>query len=193
MLVDICTAEGGLPVGAPTSPTLLNRVLWRSDEVLAQAAEQRGLRYTRYADDLTFSGSDTAVQMLGVARRTLAQIGLALDPKKTNIFRRGRRQMVTGLVVNQQVSVPRHIRRRLRAAVHRVEQGGVAQWDGAEQSAAALRGRVAFVKMVHAQEGRALLRRLLQAGAGAGAEAGLEGAQAAEQNPLTEDGDETQT
>ena len=190
MLVDICTAEGGLPVGAPTSPTLLNRVLWRSDEVLAQAAEQRGLRYTRYADDLTFSGSDTAVQMLGVARRTLAQIGLALDPKKTNIFRRGRRQMVTGLVVNQQVSVPRHIRRRLRAAVHRVEQGGVAQWDGAEQSAAALRGRVAFVKMVHAQEGRALLQRLLHAGAVA--EAGLEGGQPAEQNLLTEDGDETQ-
>jgi hypothetical protein len=93
---------------------------------------------------------------------------------------------------NQQVSVPRHIRRRLRAAVHRVEQGGVAQWDGAEQSAAALCGRVAFVKMVHAQEGRALLRRLLQAGAGAWAESGLEGAQAAEQNPLTEDGDETQ-
>ena len=190
MLVDICTAEGGLPVGAPTSPTLLNRVLWRSDEVLAQAAEQRGLRYTRYADDLTFSGSDTAVQMLGVARRTLAQIGLALDPKKTNIFRRGRRQMVTGLVVNQQVSVPRHIRRRLRAAVHRVEQGGVAQWDGAEQSAAALRGRVAFVKMVHAQEGRALLQRLLHAGAVA--EAGLEDGLPAEQKPLTEDGDETQ-
>jgi hypothetical protein len=190
MLVDICTAEGDLPVGAPTSPTLLNRVLWRSDEMLAQAAEQRGLRYTRYADDLSFSGGDVAVQMLGVARRTLAQIGLALDPKKTNIFRRGRRQMVTGLVVNQQVSVPRHIRRRLRAAVHRVEQGGEAHWDGAEQSAAAIRGRVAFVKMVHPQEGRSLLRRLLQAGAGA--EAGLEGAQAAEQHPLTEDGDETQ-
>ena len=98
--------------------------------------------------------------------------------------------MVTGLVVNQQVSVPRHIRRRLRAAVHRVEQGGVAQWDGAEQSAAALRGRVAFVKMVHAQEGRALLQRLLHAGAVA--EAGLEGGQPAEQNLLTEDGDETQ-
>ncbi len=187
MLVDICTAEGGLPVGAPTSPTLLNRVLWRSDEMLAQAAEQRGLRYTRYADDLSFSGGDSAVQMLGVARRTLAQIGLALDPKKTNIFRRGRRQMVTGLVVNQQVSVPRHIRRRLRAAVHRVEQGGVSQWDGAEQSAAALRGRVAFVKMVHAQEGRSLLRRLRHAGA----EAGLKDGQSIEQNPLTEDGDET--
>ena len=76
--------------------------------------------------------------------------------------------------------------------MHRVEQGGVAQWDGAEQSAAALRGRVAFVKMVHAQEGRALLQRLLQAGAGAGAEAGLEDGLPAEQKPLTEDGDETQ-
>jgi hypothetical protein len=98
--------------------------------------------------------------MLGIARRTLSQIGLALDPKKTNVFRRGRRQVVTGLVVNDQVSVPRAIRRRLRAAVHRASSGLEPHWDGALDSNEALAGRVAFVRMVHPREGQALQKKL---------------------------------
>ena len=160
LLCDLCTAEGGLPVGAPTSPALLNRVLLKTDEILSAAASARGVRYTRYADDLTFSGGDAAVEMLGIARRTLAQIGLELDPGKTNIFRRGRRQVVTGLVVNDQVSVPRRIRRRLRAAVHRAEQGQAPLWHDEEQGLDALQGRLAFVRMVHPEEGTALMKRL---------------------------------
>ena len=160
LLCDLCTAEGGLPIGAPTSPALLNRVLLKTDEILSAAAQARGVRYTRYADDLSFSGENGAVQMLGIARHTLAQIGLELDPRKTNIFRRGRRQVVTGLVVNDQVSVPRRIRRRLRAAVHRVEQGQAPHWHGQDQGLDALQGRLAFLKMVNAQEGSALVGRL---------------------------------
>jgi retron-type reverse transcriptase len=160
LLCDLCTAEGGLPIGAPTSPALLNRVLLKTDEILSAAASARGVRYTRYADDLSLSGGDAAVEMLGIARRTLAQIGLELDPRKTNIFRRGRRQVVTGLVVNDQVSVPRRIRRRLRAAVHRAEQGQVPLWHDEEQGLDALQGRLAFVRMVHPEEGAALMQRL---------------------------------
>jgi retron-type reverse transcriptase len=160
LLCDLCTAEGGLPIGAPTSPALLNRVLLKTDEILSAAAQSRGVRYTRYADDLSFSGENGAVQMLGIARRTLAQIGLELDPRKTNVFRRGRRQVVTGLVVNDQVSVPRRIRRRLRAAVHRVEQGQAPHWHGQDQGLDALQGRLAFLKMVNAREGSALIGRL---------------------------------
>ena len=162
-LTDLCTAEGGLPIGAPTSPALLNLVLWRSDAVLTEEAQRRGCQYTRYADDLTFSGDHGAVEMLGVCKRTLGQIGLELDPRKTNIFRRGRRQMTTGLVVNERVSVPRRIRRRLRAAVHRVEQGAVPHWHDVDQSRSALMGRLAFVQMVHPETGKALRERLLAA------------------------------
>jgi len=109
---------------------------------------------------LSLSGGDAAVEMLGIARRTLAQIGLELDPGKTNIFRRGRRQVVTGLVVNDQVSVPRRIRRRMRAAVHRAEQGQAPLWHDEEQGLDALQGRLAFVRMVHPEEGTALMKRL---------------------------------
>ncbi|MEN9417934.1 MAG: hypothetical protein RI988_1554 [Pseudomonadota bacterium] len=159
-IIDLCTAEGGLPIGAPTSPALLNRVLQRTDEILLEQAQQRGCRYSRYADDLTFSGEHGAVEMLGIAKSVLARIGLTLDPKKTNIFRRGRRQVCTGLVVNEQVSVPRRVRRRLRAAVHRQSVEGKSTWHGEPQSGASLKGRLAFLSMMHPQETAKLLHKL---------------------------------
>lgn len=163
LLVDICTSKGGLPIGVPTSPALLNRVLLRTDELVQRAATLRECHYTRYADDLTFSGDHRAVEMLGIAKRTLSQIGLSLDPKKTTIYRPGRRQMVTGLVVNQQVSIPRRIRRRMRAAVHAMEQGGKSHWHGQESSPAALMGRLAFLGQIHPEQGGRLKSRLLSA------------------------------
>jgi retron-type reverse transcriptase len=163
LLVDICTADGGLPIGAPSSPALLNRVLLRTDEVLQSAAGRLHCRYSRYADDLTFSGDHGAVKLLGIAKRTLSQIGLELDPEKTNIYRRGRRQIVTGLVVNDGVSVPRRIRRRMRAAVRTVELGHPPQWHGKEESTAALMGRLAFVGAVNPAHAATLKARLVGA------------------------------
>lgn len=160
LLVDLCTAEGGLPTGAPTSPALLNRVLLRTDEILHEQAQLRECLYTRYADDLSFSGDYRAVEMLGVARGVLGRIGLSLDARKTNIFRQGRRQMCTGLVVNEQVSVPRRVRRRLRAAVHQASQGRGSHWHGQPQSTGSLKGRLAFLGMVHPDEADRLVRCL---------------------------------
>ncbi len=167
LLVDICTAHGGLPIGAPTSPALLNRVLLKTDQILHAAAQRRGCRYTRYADDLSFSGDHGAVELIGQAERTLGQIGLALDPKKTNIYRRGRRQIVTGLVVNERVSVPRRLRRRVRAAVHALEQGRMPRWHDRDESAAALAGRVAFIQAVNPLQAQPLAARLKQLRRGA--------------------------
>jgi retron-type reverse transcriptase len=159
IVVDLSTAAGVLPIGAPTSPALLNRVLYRTDEILTAAAEARGCTYSRYADDMTFSGDSSAVGLLGIARRTLGQIGLELDPKKNNIYRRGRRQIVTGLVVNTRVSVPRRLRRRLRAAVHAVDRGGVATWHGKPIGDQSLLGRLAHCESVNPERTAPLMRR----------------------------------
>lgn len=159
-LVDLCTAEGVLPVGAPTSPAILNRVLLKTDQILSQQAALRSCSYSRYADDLTFSGGEAAVSLLGVARGVLGRIGLELDPKKTNIFRRGRRQMCTGLVVNDRVNVPRKIRRKIRAAVHAFEQARPLAWDAASMSPSGLRGRLEFMKMVAPETAAPLIKRM---------------------------------
>ena len=159
-ILDLCTAEGGLPIGAPTSPALLNRVLLKTDEILEESAQKRGCLYSRYADDITFSGDHGAVKLLGVAKGVLSRIGLNLDPRKTNIFRRGRRQVCTGLVVNEQVSVPRRVRRRLRAAVHRESIEGKSTWHGQPQSTNSLKGRLAFLGMMHPEEAAKLRAKL---------------------------------
>jgi len=147
-LTDIITSQGALPTGAPTSPALLNRVLLKADEILITEARKRNCNYSRYADDLTFSGDHGAVELLGVAKNVLNSVGLALDEKKTNIFRRGRRQMCTGLVVNVTPNVPRRLRKRLRAAVHAMSQGKKPTWHGREISMASLRGHLEYHRMI---------------------------------------------
>ena len=160
LLADLCTLDGGLPMGSPASPALLNRVLFKADEILAAEAEKRGCAYTRYADDLTFSGDDRAVELVGRARSVLGAAGLVLDPAKTNIFRRGRRQMVTGLVVNEKADVPKFYRRLVRAAVDKYCRGGTPFWEGRPMTLPELLGRVAFVKGVHPGTGEKLLARI---------------------------------
>jgi RNA-directed DNA polymerase len=158
-LVDVCTSNGSLPIGSPTSPALLNRVLVNTDNILSNKAGLKECTYTRYADDLTFSGDEKALQMIGIAKSVLSRIGLHLDPIKTNIFRSGRRQICTGLVVNDKVSVPRNIRRRIRAAIHSLRKENKLHWDGQQMSTSSLRGRIEFVKMVSPGPGSILADR----------------------------------
>ena len=156
---DICTNDGGLPIGAPSSPALLNRVLLKTDEILTTQAEIRDCKYSRYADDLTFSGDENTLQLLGIAKSVLRKINLQLDPLKTNIFRRGRRQICTGLVVNDKVNVPRAIRRRIRASVHSFEIGKQLHWEGNPVGQSSLTGRLNFLKMVSPENASVLIQR----------------------------------
>ena len=94
------------------------------------------------------------------AGRLLKELGYELDAKKTNIFRRGRRQVVTGLVVNEKADLPRHTRRRLRAALYRREHGAAPMWHGKEIDDATLTGWFAFVAMLRPEDGRDGLARL---------------------------------
>ncbi len=132
ILARLTTWEGALPQGAPTSPRLSNLVNYRLDAVLAQFAEWRKGRYTRYADDLTFSfPKDYPRHIRGVVqfvRRELRAHGYTLHARKTRILRRHQRQMVTGLVVNGGVRLPRRLRRRLRSARHRLHTGRTPTW-----------------------------------------------------------------
>lgn len=160
LVADICSYQGALPTGAPTSPAIANIVLTRVDRALSTAAARRGIRYTRYADDLTFSGGGHAIKLIPFAGRLLKELGYELDAKKTNIYRRGRRQVVTGLVVNEKANLPRRTRRRLRAALHHRELGTTPTWQGRDMDDPTLRGWLAFLAMLRPEDGRAALRRL---------------------------------
>ncbi len=163
LLFDICTRQGGLPTGAPTSPAIANIGLIHFDNAISKACDRHGITYTRYADDLTFSGRDPG-KILPYVEEWLARFGYALDRKKTNFFRRGRRQVVTGLVVNDKVSIPRSMRRKLRAAVHNFNAKGseIIHWHGKPMSLAELTGRIAFLNSIDTQKGQALLAKLAE-------------------------------
>lgn len=127
LLTRLCTHEGGLPQGAPTSPCLSNLVNHRLDRRLVGLATRHGAVYSRYADDITFSlktrNRVAALDMIKASARILIRHGYELQETKTRIVTRSRRQMVTGLVVNDRPRLPREKRRLLRAAEHRLRVG----------------------------------------------------------------------
>jgi RNA-directed DNA polymerase len=118
-----------LPQGAPTSPAITNIVCRRLDRRLAGAAAKHGFVYTRYADDLTFSSRDahvTTAKILGVLRWTVESEGFVVHPKKTRVLRKGARREVTGIVVNEKLSVNRETLRKFRAFLFQLDKDGPA-------------------------------------------------------------------
>lgn len=145
------------PQGAPTSPQLSNALLLKLDRRVAGLARQLGFAYTRYADDLTFSGDDVAqahALRLGVTR-IVEEEGFRVNTEKTRIIRAGSCQRVTGVVVNDVLGLSRQTRRRLRAALH---QWRLAQANGQADPAvgARLMGEVAWVHMLNPEQARKL-------------------------------------
>jgi len=117
-----------LPQGAPTSPAIANLVARRLDRRLVGLARRFGADYSRYADDLTFSGQagfrrDLA-RFLPLLRRIVREEGFYLASGKQRIRRKGSRQMVTGVVVNRHPNPPRDAYRRLRVLLHKAATEG---------------------------------------------------------------------
>jgi RNA-directed DNA polymerase len=160
-----------LPQGAPTSPILANMVCMRLDGELMRLAEQLGCRYTRYADDLTFSTNrpifpaDLAVLVspplgthaaVGPALTSLINAnGFAINPDKVRLSSKNSAQRVTGLIVNRFPNVPRKFVRQLRAMIHAWRTFG-AQAAQTEYLAkfsrrhrAPFRGQPSFQRVVH--------------------------------------------
>lgn len=133
LLAKIACFDNSLPQGSPCSPVISNLIGHLLDVQLAQIAGRTGCRYTRYADDLTFSSSkpsfpseiavldDITSDSWAVGSnvsRLISRAGFAVNDKKTRMQYRNSRQEVTGLVVNKKVNVKCEYRRAVRAMVH---------------------------------------------------------------------------
>jgi len=141
--------------GAPTSPGICNAILLRLDHRLAGLARKHGFTYTRYADDLAFSGNDTAkvAKLMKLVPTIVAAEGFAVNPDKTRILRAGRRQAVTGVVVNRAMGLSRQERRKLRAALHRQKTAGAA---ASAADRLRLHGKLAYLFMLNRSQAAAL-------------------------------------
>lgn len=162
----VALGERMLPQGACTSPAITNALCRRLDRRLTALADKHRFTYTRYADDLSFSGdrSKAVGRLLRSVRSILEAEGFAEHPSKTRIMRQANRQEVTGVTVNQRPTISRREVRHLRAILHNAARHGLESQNRVAHPnfAAYLRGKVEFVCMVDPRRGP-LLRRLLQA------------------------------
>ena len=116
-----------LPQGAPTSPMLANLCCWNLDTRLEALAQKMGLSYSRYADDITFSGDYTLKENAAYLRGTITGIakdeGFAINTEKTRLMTSSQRQIVTGIVVNDKMNIARVEYDRLKAELHSLSVG----------------------------------------------------------------------
>jgi RNA-directed DNA polymerase len=141
-----------LPQGAPTSPALANLVCFRLDRRLAALAAAFDATYTRYVDDLTFSGAAglRARRLAERVRLIAADEGFRTNEAKTRTATAARRQAVVGVVVNERPTLPRPERDALRALLHNCTQGWAAQARGRDPATFRdhVLGRVAWAASV---------------------------------------------
>jgi len=161
----VATGPRSLPQGAPTSPSITNALCMRLDARLSGLARKLGCRYTRYADDMTFSWHGDAKAEIGNLLHAVTAIvkaeGFAIHPKKTRVMRSGARQQVTGLIVNHapgrpSARVPRKRIRDLESAIYNREHGRPGKGETLEH----LKGLAAFVMMTDREKGKALIERI---------------------------------
>ncbi len=126
LLTMLCYHKDALPQGAPSSPAITNVILAEFDELVGSHCARQGICYTRYCDDLTFSGDFAPQPLITFVREALNQRGFLLNEQKTRIQPRGTRQSVTGIVVNEKLSIPADSRRQLRQELYFVQKYGIA-------------------------------------------------------------------
>jgi len=120
MLGLLMTRDGYLPQGAPTSPYISNLVCKRLDYRMKGLAKKKNLSYSRYADDITFSGESINGGTFGPIKTILEEEGFNVNIKKTRVMGTGTKQIVTGLVVNEKAWLGRKRYRILRSYIHKV-------------------------------------------------------------------------
>lgn len=161
------TGNRVLPQGACTSPAISNLIAKRLDSRLLGISRRLGWRYTRYADDMTLSthsATDKIGYLMARLRHITAEEGFMINESKTRVQRPNMRQCVTGVVVNDKVSIDRRTIRRLRAILHRAKSEGLEAQNREDHPNFAMwvSGMIAYVEMINASQG-AKLRRSYEA------------------------------
>jgi RNA-directed DNA polymerase len=155
-------ARPHLPQGAPTSPALANITAFRLDCRLSGLARTAGAAYTRYADDLAFSGggefSRIAGRFAAHASAIALEEGFGVNHHKTRFMPRGVRQSFAGIVVNEGMNLRRSELEKLEATLINCARLGPESQNrhGVPDFRAHLSGRIAFAGMVNRPKGQRL-------------------------------------
>ena len=166
LLTRLCTnGNNVLPQGSPASPALSNLVSLRLDKRLGQLALKLNCTYSRYADDITFSGDKGIRAALPLIRDIIVDEGFEVNEDKVRLQYSHQRQEVTGLVVNERLSVSPRIKNEIKSAIHYCKKYGVAdhmRYIGCDKFfyKEHLYGLAYFIHMVDVELGQKYLREL---------------------------------
>ena len=125
LLTNLCGINDSLPQGAPTSPAISNILLYDFDIEVGHWCNNRKIAYTRYCDDMTFSGNFNADEVVDFVREKLKENGFLLKKEKTVTANQSQRQSVTGVIVNEILNVPAEYRRKLRQELYYCKKFGI--------------------------------------------------------------------
>lgn len=125
LFTKLCCKYDKLPQGAPTSPSISNLVLKDFDNRIGAYCIKNKIRFTRYADDLTFSGDFNIKHIIFFCKKILNEYGFQLNHQKTRLMEQHQRQEVTGIIVNKQLSVSRELKSFLRKEAYYINKFGL--------------------------------------------------------------------
>jgi RNA-directed DNA polymerase len=125
-LAAICCCDGELPQGAPTSPFLSNIIAKPLDHRLLSFSKRFDLKYTRYADDLAFSGDEIPVKYIEYITNIIIDAGFIVNQNKTVLQQNPGKRILTGIsIADEKIQVPREYKRKLKQEVHYIRTFGL--------------------------------------------------------------------
>lgn len=117
-LANFCCYKGRLPQGTSTSPMISNLVMREFDDHLSNYCLKHDIKYTRYSDDMLFSGDFDAKHLIGYVNLLLQDFGFELNQSKTKVIKQGQRQSALGVVLNEKQQVSKEYRKQIRQEIH---------------------------------------------------------------------------
>lgn len=125
LLSKLCTLNNKLPQGAPSSPCISNLISREIDNEIAKYCLERKISFTRYSDDLTFSGAENLGGIIPFIEKVLRSHNFKINQDKLRIRHKHQSQEVTGIIVNEKLQAPKTVRRNFRQTVHYIKVFGL--------------------------------------------------------------------
>ena len=151
LLTMLCYYKESLPQGAPTSPAITNIIMYDFDETVGDFCIKKKIAYTRYCDDMTFSGDFEEREIISFVKDELFKLGLFLKNRKTAVIPANKRQTVTGIVVNEKINITKDYKKNIRKEMYYIKKFGLDEHlnrsgiSDKQRYILSLQGRIAFV------------------------------------------------
>lgn len=163
ILTNLCTLEGKLPQGSACSPAISNLICITLDKRLIGLCEKRGIRYSRYADDMYFSCDDKALLLKNfpIITKIIVDEGFIINEKKTHFHTPSNRKQITGITVSTmnaegyvELKAPKKLKQKIRAEIFTCLVSG--QYENKQH----ILGEIAYVDYIEKENKITYLKRI---------------------------------